>query len=812
MAKPLTARDLARQAQLNESGKPPLTAQKIAEFVGFFVLLVIATLLGWQALQAQQRAAKVSALERFATDTQSQIDAIVSQAIGVTTEAIADPAMAQAIQSAPDPAQAEQAALAWLKPRLIDNTEVTILIGNDVLGALGERLSSYGFGRVSLLRQAESSGTISQVQLLLNADARRELALAAPIKGDGANLGFVLAFFEADRVEKAIAGWPGPGRVEVRQGKGDDYALYGSGDNTLVLRSHTRLPIRGSMISVAYAVSVGFLDASMGFLTLILLAAAALAGALALLLMRIRPELAHGLTQNRRRKQAAREQIGVPEAIVEAAAPVAVSGAAAESLPSVDAAKTDPPPQARTPSSAVPAVAIDRSIFRAYDIRGVVGKTLNADVANLIGRAVGSEVRARGLGEVVVARDGRLSGPELSQGLIDGLRASGCKVIDIGMVPTPVLYFATYELHTRCGVMLTGSHNPPDYNGFKIVIGGETLAEKAIQDLFARISEGRFSTGQGALQHIDVLKAYVERIASDIQLDTPLNIVVDSGNGVPGVIAEALFQAIGCEVSPLYCDVDGTFPNHHPDPSDPENLRDLMLTVKQTRADIGLAFDGDGDRLGIVTPKGKIIYPDRILMLFAQDVLTRNPGASIIYDVKCTGHLGNVIRTAGGVPIMWRTGHSLIKSKMRETGAELAGEMSGHFFFKERWFGFDDGLYAGCRLLEIIASSGQDVDALFDALPDSVSTPELKIPMVEGEHYAFMEKFKAKASFSGARITTIDGIRADWEDGWGLVRCSNTTPVLVLRFDADNEVSLQRIKDVFREQLLALNNKLKLPF
>jgi len=444
----------------------------------------------------------------------------------------------------------------------------------------------------------------------------------------------------------------------------------------------------------------------------------------------------------------------------------------------------------------------------------VVGKTLTKGVARLIGRAIGSEARARDLREIVVARDGRLSGPELAGALIEGLRSTGCDVIDIGAAATPLLYFATFQLNTGSGVMVTGSHNPPDYNGFKIVLGGETLSEDAIQNLYARISESKFEVGSGGLQSMNVQHDYLERIANDVQVERKLKVVVDCGNGIAGAIAPAVLEAIGCEVTPLFCEVDGKFPNHHPDPSDARNLQDLILSVKQLKADLGVAFDGDGDRLGVVTSSGEIIYPDRLLMLFARDVLSRNPGAAIIYDVKCTGKLQPLILEAGGSPIMWKTGHSLIKAKMRQTGAELAGEMSGHFFFKERWYGFDDGIYSAARLLEIVASDieGRPPQEVFDELPKCVSTPELKIEMEEGEHYRFVETFQQKSKFEGARITTIDGVRADWPDGWGLVRASNTTPVLVLRFEADNEDALLRIQQVFRGHLLALNPDLLLPF
>jgi len=483
-----------------------------------------------------------------------------------------------------------------------------------------------------------------------------------------------------------------------------------------------------------------------------------------------------------------------------------------ERLPPVRPAISPPAPRAPPPAVAP---SVDPGIFRAYDVRGVVGKTLNRQVARLLGQAIGAVMREQGLGEIVVGRDGRLSGPELAGALADGLRAAGIDVIDVGAVPTPVVYFAAYHFNTGCGVAVTGSHNPPDYNGFKIVLGGQTLAEEAIQDLYRRIAQGALpEDGHGALRSVDVMPDYVERIASDVQAERVLKVVVDCGNGIPGAVAPQVLEAIGCQVIPLYCDVDGSFPNHHPDPSDPKNLEDLILAVKQTEADLGLAFDGDGDRLGVVTRDGEIVYPDRTLMLFARDVLSRQPGATIIYDVKCTGHLKGQILDAGGSPLMWRTGHSLIKAKMRETGAELAGEMSGHFFFKERWYGFDDGIYAAARLMEILGGDLEErtPEEIFATCPKGVSTPELKIELPEGEQQRFMAAFREKANFPDATLVTIDGVRADWPDGWGLVRASNTTPVLVLRFDADNPAALKRIEQVFREQLYLVRPGMKLPF
>ncbi len=460
----------------------------------------------------------------------------------------------------------------------------------------------------------------------------------------------------------------------------------------------------------------------------------------------------------------------------------------------------------------LPPVELQKSIFRAYDIRGIVGDTLDDDIARRIGQVVGSLTLEQDAAPVIVARDGRNSGPGLVEGLIEGITSTGCDVVDIGAVPTGVLYFSAYELGKGTGVMVTGSHNPPDYNGFKILIGGTTQAGEQITDMYQRIKSGNLRVGKGKRHEENMLGQFREKIAADIQLQRPLKIVADCGNGIGGVCAADVLRDIGAEVVPLFDEVDGSFPNHHPDPSDPENLQDLIESVKVMGADLGVAFDGDADRLGVVTASGEIIYSDRLMMLFSRDVLSRMPGATIIYDVKCTGHLHHVIEQAGGHAMMYKTGHSLIKNKMKEVDAAFAGEMSGHFFFKERWYGFDCGIYAAARLLEILAADERSPEEVLTSLPNSVSTPELKIEMEEGENHAFVAKMREHARFSDSKITTIDGVRVDFADGWGLVRASNTTPVLVLRFDADSKESLQRIQDIFKQQMLAIDNKLKLPF
>lgn len=458
-------------------------------------------------------------------------------------------------------------------------------------------------------------------------------------------------------------------------------------------------------------------------------------------------------------------------------------------------------------------VTISSTIFRAYDIRGVVGETLNTDIIYAIGQAIGSEALAHGEKSIVVARDGRLSGPALSKALIEGLLATGINVINIGRVPTPVLYFATHVLGATSGAMLTGSHNPIDHNGVKMMIKGRAIYGDDIQRLYQRIQQEDFAMGAGKLTHEEILPRYEARILSDVKVKKRLKVVVDCGNGVAGVIAPALIQKLGCEVHELFCDVDGSFPNHHPDPSQEENLSDLIQTVIRKKADLGLAFDGDGDRLGVVTAAGDVIWPDRQLILFAIHILKKNPGAKVIYDVKSTRFLEATVKQHGGEPIMYKTGHSLVKAKIKEENAAIGGEMSGHVFFNDRWYGFDDAIYTAARLLEIIAEDGRDVATIFSEIPNSISTPELKIPMSDDSKFAFVDKLIEKANFGPtAKINTIDGLRVDYPDSWGLVRCSNTTPYLVVRFEADDEAALAIVKAKFRNHLLELDEHLDLPF
>ena len=473
---------------------------------------------------------------------------------------------------------------------------------------------------------------------------------------------------------------------------------------------------------------------------------------------------------------------------------------------------------AAAPTMIAPATAVTtgtqlpESIFREYDIRGIVGETLTADSVELLGRAIGTEALQAGQQTVIVGRDGRLHSPELAEALIRGLTLSGRDVIDIGPAPTPVLYYAAKVLESQSGVSLTGSHNPANHNGLKIVIDGVTLTGERIRGLRERIARGELASGEGKVRRQDVSGRYIDEIARDIVLARPMKVAVDCGNGIAGPVIERLFSLLGCEIIPLHMNVDGNFPAHHPDTSKPENYRDLIAAVKQQGADIGIAFDGDGDRLGVVTPKGEIIWPDRLMMLYSRDLLSRMPGADIIFDVKCSRELARVISQNGGRPLMWRTGHSLIKAKLKETGAPLAGEMSGHIFFADRWHGFDDGAYAAARLLEILSLESGDADQVFSQLQTGVTTPEINIPSTDKGKFAVVEKLKARAESFGGSASTIDGLRVDFEDGWGLLRASNTTAVLVARFEGRDKAALERIAALFREQLQAIDPSLKLSF
>lgn len=663
------------------------------------------------------------------------------------------------------------------------------------LDALYAGLPRSGFGTLAAAEAALSTGK-SSVRVV-RAGVSKRLALAVPVQGTGLMIAYVEMPLDALGNVIETASLPGGVYLALRQGQQSVLERGDTALGNLAEALSVKIPDSDLRLVAAAPDETG-VPFGLGALAGIVLGLV-LAGIAAALWWVLRPRLLAMGGQ-------AEVEAGPTLAELEPVKPAVPAGERTLQ----ERLKEDPKPAKEKTS-----VVIDHRIFRAYDIRGVIGHSLDAGVAELIGQAIGSSMAEQGLDSIVVGRDGRLSGPDLVQGLIAGLRKAGRNVIDIGMVPTPVVYFGTFHLRTGCGVAVTGSHNPPDYNGFKIVVGGETLSGPAIKDLHARIAEDRLleAQAQGTLDERDISQDYVQRIAGDIQIGQRLKVVVDAGNGVAGEIGPQVLAAVGADVTPLFCDIDGEFPNHHPDPSEPRNLDALIQMVQRLDADLGIAFDGDGDRLGVVTKSGNIIYPDRLLMLFAADVLERNPGAVIVYDVKCTARLSTQILRHGGSPMMWKTGHSLIKAKMRETDAALAGEMSGHFFFAERWFGFDDGIYAAARLLEILDGQGQPAEDVFAALPDGVSTPEIKVELPgETDPHEFVDRLRLSSTFEGGRLTSLDGVRVDWPDGWGLVRASNTTPVLVMRFDADSNEALARIQHLFSANMLALEPELQLPF
>ncbi|MDR6842045.1 phosphomannomutase/phosphoglucomutase [Pseudoxanthomonas sacheonensis] len=737
------------------------------------LLALLALWLGWGGVQQWRDMRRDEGLQQARDSVLSATQQALAGQLKQLADRIAATPVQTALRAGDSTAAAQAIGEGWK-----DANSVQVLPAG--LEAAYAAPADFGFSKLALLEAALSEN--APVARVVKEGKQSQLGLAAPA-GDGVAYLYVPLSLLTDSFDRAAV--PAEAYLAIRQGA---YTVRETGNHSLADGAESLArPIGKTGMRVVAATPDGT-EGPMGLGAISSLVTAVLSGVLAVLILLV----ARGrLNLDPRAKRASADDNE----------PTLVQALQREPLPRAPARETTEK-DADAVTSSDKHIEVDPGIFRAYDIRGVVGETLSVDVAERIGQAIGTVLEEQGLTDIVVGRDGRLSGPELSDGLIEGLRKAGRNVIDIGMAPTPVAYFAAYHLRTGSSVAVTGSHNPPDYNGFKIVVGGQTLSGDAITDLYARINEKRLhrADGYGTLQQRDVAADYIQRIADDVQMDRPLKVVVDAGNGVAGDIAPKLLEAIGAEVIPLYCEVDGNFPNHHPDPSEPHNLEDLIQTVKRFDADIGLAFDGDGDRLGVVTKEGEIIFPDRLLMLFAADVLERNPGALIIYDVKCTGKLQGWVLSHGGTPLMWQTGHSLIKAKMRETGAELAGEMSGHFFFQERWYGFDDGLYSAARLLEVLAARAETPSETLNALPNALSTPEIKVP-VAGSPHEIVAKFVASAQFEGARLTTIDGLRADWEDGWGLVRASNTTPILVLRFEADNKEALTRIKDEFRAHL-----------
>ena len=826
-------------------GQVSLRSQAISLLVAGMLLIAVPAAVVYlqtaQQLRATQRQHAELVADLFASAVAQWLDNQVSAAELVAK----DPQLARTMM---DGSEAERSAkaeeLAYLFPASI---RVRLLPpGIDEVNL--EASPPIGYAAVEMLRHSETKDSPPPVEVHMSGTPQQHVNLVRRILDPAGRriVGHLMVSFSVQQLEGALSGREVDGYLELQQVAAAPLVLASKGAAEFkTAQVDGDVAVHGSRWRVAYWAPVSG-RAAEAILTTAVLAAGSAALLFALLVWLLLRRTAAALRQDQavlltivKDMRDVRVRKDYPNRLAElhdtielmarAAAtgatnkpePVPVAAEASEDLAPVAPREVveEPDTDLLFDESALDIAridvrdgALDPSIFRAYDIRGVVGETLDKEAAYEIGRAIGSEAYYRGEQTVVVGRDGRTSGPELSEALIEGLKATGRDVKDVGQVPTPVLYFAAQQLDANSGVMVTGSHNPADYNGFKIVLGGETLANDAIQALRQRIESGDLLTGEGAVEQLEVLPDYIQRVRADVQLARPVRVVVDCGNGVAGNAAPQLLQALGCEVIELYCDVDGNFPNHHPDPSRSENLSDLIQAVQQHGADVGIAFDGDGDRVGIVGSQGEIIWPDRLLMLLAMDVLSRNPGAQIIYDVKCSRHVAEVVAQYGGEPLMCPTGHSLIKAKMKQTGALLAGEMSGHVFFKERWFGFDDGLYTAARLLEILANDQRSSSEIFAALPDSVNTPELSVPMAEGEPSRFMERLLDVARFENATVITIDGMRVEFDDGWGLVRASNTTPSLMLRFEARDELALSRIQDEFRRVMLQADPSLSLPF
>jgi phosphomannomutase/phosphoglucomutase len=700
-----------------------------------------------------------------------------------------------------------------------------------------------GYASLEMLRQAEKRAGVLSAQVHQFGTSNQHIAIAAGVhsEGDESAVGVIHAAYSASELQSVLDALDGyVGRIELQQVPLDksSFTLVGKGPE-IGAPPDSVVPINGTIWQFAYWVGggsglsvMGVVIAAAPVLLVVLLSAVFLyllaqrmvkalkkdqhtvltlfealtTGRLPKVVMAqltdLQPTLdvLHHQVKEFRAKQAGR---------IKARPPAAETEAIDVSLEE-EVVATAPVPKATV--GLVEPVDIIPSIYRAYDIRGVVGESLTEAAMATLGQGIGSEIFERGFQTVMVARDARNSSDALQSALIQGLMASGRDVIDLGLVPTPLLNYAVHELNIECGVIVTGSHNPPQYNGLKMVFGGESPSTESIQELRRRIDARQLLQGEGSFDSRDIIDDYIERIVSDIRLGQPLKVVVDCANAAAAVVAPELYRQLGCEVVELYCSVDGNFPNHHPDPGDPKNMEALQKAVVEHQASIGLAFDGDGDRLGVVDSSGKLIWPDRLLMFLAMDVLTREPGGDIIYDVKCSRHLANVILSSGGRPLMWKTGHSNLKNKLKETHALLAGEFSGHIMFSERWYGFDDALYAGARLLEILSLDYRTSAETFAELPDAVSTPEIALRLQEGQAQGVMKAIEQLPDLPGARLVKIDGLRAEFEQGWGLVRASNTTPTLLFRFEADTQEALEQVQSIFRDMLAKVLPDLAAPF
>lgn len=720
-----------------------------------------------------------------------------------------------------DAAALEQAAARYatsfeqaLALRLIQPDKISLALESDANPPLG-------YASLDLLSQARETRAPTEAELHMPGTPRAHIVMIEPVKNDaGTVIGLLHLSLPPDVVNTALDA-AGTGYVELKQSVDNSspvlFAYHGEAggkDDTL----SKSVPVEGTRWIVTYWPAAAATDSVLpgGWLPAV---------ALGLLVIGVVAVLIGWRQRRGRNTEDGIIYDGAVKSFMEGRHPdlgrlvmnsigVQKAAMAQSSHNQSPDSGTDATATAETAVVETATVEVPAGIFRTYDIRGLVESELTPEVAHELGRAIGSEASERKQQGMIVGRDGRLSSQELSRALIKGLRSTGLDVVDIGLVATPVLYFATHYLESSNGVMITGSHNGPEYNGMKIVLGGETLSGDTVQALYQRIQTGTYVTGNGNLQTADITAAYIQRVTEDmpVAVDKSLKIVVDSGNGVASYIAPQVYRAMGHDIVELYCEIDGNFPNHHPDPSQPENLQDLIAKVKETGADLGFAFDGDGDRLGVVDAEGTVIWPDRQLMLLAKDVLSRNAGAPIIFDVKCSRYLRAIIELAGGKPLMWKTGHSLIKSKMKEVNAPLAGEMSGHVFFKERWYGFDDAIYTGARLLQVLVQQDENPTAVFADLPGGVSTHELRIRLTETEHGRVMEALKGTLDTEGGELSEVDGLRIDYPDGWGLIRPSNTSPYLVTRFEAEDEAALVRIQAAFRQAVHAVDPALDVPF
>jgi phosphomannomutase/phosphoglucomutase len=786
-----------------------------------FAILGAVTALFWLAVGAglywaaadNARAERTATLKLAAETTARNLERVLTQAGGALEQLAQEPEFSQAL-AAGDPVRL--VAAEERLTRLVPGALLTRLVPDTLEVPDENRVPKMGFADLEAVRQSRTARPLPAVHAANTPDAH--IALVEHLgQGDGV----ILASLSPKLILSSLPAGLDLGAVELKQqalslGAVGDAALRGEAPAGSV-------PIRGTAWTLSYWGPAWVDPGAPGFLGLPALGAVLSGMAVFLAYRFLAGFLRHDQDninllvrdllsgKGARRYPLKLKDMQRLTVQLEALKHVVFEAPTAEPKMSRDTFDLDAPldslldpidsMESGQHSALEPPVPVPPAIFRAYDIRGVVGEQITPEVAKALGRAIGSEARDRGEYTVAVARDGRLSSADLSEALAQGLKSTGCSVIDLGLVPTPVLYFATHVLNTESGVMVTGSHNAPNYNGFKVVIAGEPLTEQDFQKLRNRIEENAFHRGEGQLEFRSLVPDYMERVIHDTQLSRDLKVVVDCGNGAAGNIAPALLEEIGCQVVPLFCDVDGNFPNHPPDPSNPKNLEALIAAVRDNGADLGIAFDGDGDRLGVVDSSGKVIWPDRQMMVFAVDVLSREPGSDVIFDVKCTRHLVSHVVRHGGRPLMWKTGHALIKAKIKETGALLAGDMSGHIFFKERWYGFDDGLYAAARLLEILSNDPRSSAEVFADLPDSVNTPELAIGVEEGEKLRIMERLLEIAHFPDARVTDIEGLRIDFADGWGLVRASHTKSALMLRFEGDDSEALARIMQEFRSLL-----------